>query len=492
MDELIPLSQARLHSLPETVRRPAYDRARLSPGIVHIGLGNFHRAHQAWYLHRLMNAGLAQDWAIIGAGVRPNDAAMRAKLLAQDCLTTLIELDPDRASAEIVGSMIDFIEVEKGNAALIRRMAEPDIRIVSLTVTEGGYFIDSSTKVFESDHSDIVHDVENPDTPRTAFGVIVAALRLRRANGSGPFTCMSCDNLQSNGAILRQAVVTLAALSDPDLANWIDAECSFPNAMVDCIVPTTGPDEIALAQGFGIRDAAPVTHEPFRQWVIEDEFCAGRPDWASVGVQFTKDVHGYEAQKLRILNAGHQVIGNVAEIMGISTVAQAMANPQIKALYRKVQMTEIVPHVVPVPGMTPEQYVDLIAQRFSNPAIHDTIRRVAFDGSSRHPGFVLPSLHDAIAVGTPMEGLALVEAFWARMCAGTREDGSTIAPNDPHWSTLTQIAQHARNRPAVWLEQHQIYGDLSAHDSFRNSFEQSLRLIWAQGSSAALRAYTGV
>jgi len=492
MDELISLSQATLHKLPRNVRRPAYDRANLSPGIVHIGLGNFHRAHQAWYLHRLMNAGLAQDWAIIGAGVRPNDAAMRAKLLAQDCLTTLIELDPDETSAEIVGSMIDFIEVEKGNAALIKRMAEPDIRIVSLTVTEGGYFIDPSTKVFNSEHPDIVHDTASPDTPRTAFGAIVAALKLRREHGLGPFTCMSCDNLQSNGAILRQAVVTLARLSDPDLADWIDTKCSFPNAMVDCIVPSTGPDEIALAQGFGIRDAAPVTHEPFRQWVIEDEFCAGRPDWASVGVQFTEEVHGYEAQKLRILNAGHQVIGNVAEIMGISTVAQAMANAQIKALFRKVQMTEIVPHVVPVPGMTPEQYVELIALRFSNPAIHDTIRRVAFDGSSRHPGFVLPSLHDALAVGAPLEGLALVEAFWARMCAGTREDGITIAPNDPHWSTLTQIAHYARDRPAVWLEQHQIYGDLGAHEAFRNSFERWLRLIWAQGSATALRAYAGV
>ncbi|PZX40659.1 mannitol 2-dehydrogenase [Roseinatronobacter thiooxidans] len=492
MDELIPLSQATLHQLPETVRRPAYDRASLSPGIVHIGLGNFHRAHQAWYLHRLMNEGLAQDWAIIGAGIRPNDAAMRAKLLGQDCLTTLIELGPDRISAEIVGAMIDFVAVEAGNAALIACMAQPAIRIVSLTVTEGGYFIDSATKAFDRCHPDIVHDAAHPDTPRTAFGAIVAALRLRRARGLRPFTCMSCDNLQSNGAILRQAVVTLARLSDPELADWIAAECSFPNAMVDCIVPATGPDEIALAQGFGIRDAAPVTHEAFRQWVIEDKFCAGRPDWARVGVQFTQDVHGYEAQKLRILNAGHQVIGNVAEIMGIGTVAQAMSHPQINALFRKVQRTEIVPQVVPVPGMTPAQYVDLIAQRFANPAIHDTIRRVAFDGSSRHPGFVLPSLRDALASGTPIEGLALAQAFWARMCAGTREDGSTIAPNDPQWSMLTQVAHQARSRPAAWLEQTQIYGDLGAQSVFRDSFTRWLQLIWAQGSGAALRAYTGI
>ena len=488
----MPLSQAMLHRLPEKVRRPTYDRASLSPGIVHIGLGNFHRAHQAWYLHRLMDSGLAQDWAIIGAGVRPTDAEMRKKLLAQDCLTTLIELDPAHKLAEIVGSMIDFIKVEGGNAALINRMAEPDIRIVSLTVTEGGYYIDTVSKAFDSNHPDIAHDAANPDTPRTAFGAIVAALRLRRARGLGPFSCLSCDNLQSNGAILRQAVVTLARLQDPDLADWINAECSFPNAMVDCIVPATGPDEIALAEGFGVRDAAPVAHEPFRQWVIEDRFCAGRPDWAQVGVQFTNDVHGYEAQKLRILNAGHQVIGNVAEIMGIGTVAEAMTHPQINALFHKVQMTEIVPHVVPVPGMTPEQYVDLIAQRFSNPSIHDTIRRVAFDGSSRHPGFVLPSLRDALATGGPLDGLALVEAFWARMCAGTREDGSAIVPNDPHWSSLTEIARHARERPMAWLEQQQIYGDLGKQVAFRDIFANWLEMIWSQGSAAALRTYTGV
>ena len=492
MDELTPLSQTTLSMLPAHLRRPSYDRAALSAGIVHIGLGNFHRAHQAWYLHRLMDAGLAQDWAILGAGVRPGDGLMRDRLLAQDCLSTLIELDPAHKSAEIVGAMIDFIAVGDGNAALIARMAEPDIRIVSLTVTEGGYYVDSGTNAFDRAHPDIAHDAANPDRPRTAFGAMVAALRLRRARGLGPFTCLSCDNLQSNGAVLRQAVVTLAQMQDPDLAHWIAAECTFPNAMVDCIVPATGPAEIALAAGFGIADAAPVTHEPFRQWVIEDRFCAGRPEWEQVGVQFTDDVHGYEAQKLRILNAGHQVIGNVAELLGLSTVAEAMAHPQIHALFNKVEMTEIVPHVVPVPGMTPQQYVDLIAQRFSNPAIHDTVRRVAFDGSSRHPGFVLPSVRDALATARPLDGLALVEAFWARMCAGTREDGSEITPNDPHWSALSEVALQARERPVAWLEQAHLYGELATHDAFRDSFVRWLDMIWSQGSAAALRSYTGV
>ena len=260
-DQPVVLSDRTLATLPHDVMRPTYDRTQLRPGIVHIGLGNFHRAHQAWYLHRLMQAGHAQDWASIGAGVRAYDAAMRDKLLAQDCLTTLIELDPAGRSAEVTGAMIGFVPVEDDNAALIAQMADPAIRIVALTVTEGGYYIDPVTKAFDANHPDIVYDAAHPDAPRSAFGAMIAALRLRRDAGTGPFTGQSCDNLQGNGAILRQTVVSLARLSDPDLADWIDVHCTFPDAMVDCIVPATGPKELELVRSFGIQDAAPVTHE---------------------------------------------------------------------------------------------------------------------------------------------------------------------------------------------------------------------------------------
>ncbi len=489
MDELIPLSNATLDRL--TIERPRYDRKALTPGIVHIGVGNFHRAHQAWYLHRLMQDGQAHDWAIIGAGVRPYDAAMREKLLAQDCLTTLIELDPDGVSAEVVGSMIDYLPIEDGAAPLIRAMAHPRVRIVALTVTEGGYFFDRTTKAFDAGHPDIQHDAANPDRPRTAFGAMVAALRLRRDAGHGPFTGLSCDNLQGNGALLRQAVVSLARLSDPGLADWIEAHATFPNSMVDCIAPATGPKELALVREFGIDDAAPVTHEAFRQWVIEDAFCAGRPDWDRVGATFSDDVHAYETMKIRILNAGHQVIANAGEILGIETIADCMAHPLISAFFRKVQTEEIAPTVAPVPGMTAPQYVDLIEKRFANPRIVDTTRRVAFDGSSRHTGFVLPILRDQLAAGGSVEGLALVEALWARMCSGVREDGSTIEPNDPLWSDLTEAAAAAKERPAAWLEQGQLYGDLNRVQSFAEAFDRWLTLIWSEGCEAALSTYHG-
>ena len=487
MDELTSLSNATLDQL--NVERPHYDRAALQPGIVHIGVGNFHRAHQAWYLHRLMQAGKALDWAIIGAGVRPYDAAMRDKLLAQDCLTTLIELDPDNVSAEVVGSMIDYLPIEEGNASLIRQMADPAIRIVAMTVTESGYYVDPVTKGFNAAHPDLVHDAAHPDTPRTAFGAMVAALRQRRDAGHGPFTGLSCDNLQGNGDILRQTVVSLAAMSDPDLAGWIDTNTTFPNSMVDCIAPATGPKELALAEDFGIKDAAVVTHEAYRQWVIEDKFCAGRPDWDQVGATFSDDVHAFETMKIRILNAGHQVIANVGEVLGIETIAGCMVHPGILAFFGKVQRTEIAVTVDPVPGRTPAEYVDLIVKRFSNPRIVDTTRRVAFDGSARHTGFVLPIVRDQLAAGRTVEGLALVEALWARMCAGTREDGSTVDANDPIWDDLTSVAHAAKERPAAWLEQSNIYGDLANSDAFSAAFCKWLPLIWTQGCEAALSSY---
>ncbi len=486
---MIKLGNNTLADLPDSIGRPGYDRSALSPGIVHIGVGNFHRAHQAWYLHKLMQSGAAHDWAIVGAGVRTFDEEQRLKLAAQDYLTTLIALDPAGSAAEVTGAMVDFVPVTPGNGPLIERMSRPDIRIVSLTVTEGGYYIDPATKTFDADHPDILHDAAHPDRPRTAFGAMIAALKIRRANGTGPFSGLCCDNLQGNGAVLRQTVVSLARLSDPDLADWIEARCSFPNSMVDCIVPATGPKELALARELGLDDAAPVTHETFRQWVIEDDFCAGRPDWDRAGATFSDDVHAYEAMKIRILNGGHQVIACAGELLSCATIADCMADERIAAFFAKVARNEIAPHVRPVPGMTPAAYTDLIATRFANPRIVDTTRRVAFDGSSRHPGFIIPSLRDGLAAGTSINGLALVEAAWARMCAGTREDGSTIEPNDPNWHDLRRTARKAKTDPAAWLAQAQYYGDLAEQPRFARAFDDWLRLIWTKGMQAAISAY---
>lgn len=489
MDKLLSLSNKTLDQL--TIDRPHYDRSSLTAGIVHIGVGNFHRAHQAWYLHRLMQAGQAHDWAIIGAGVRAYDATMREKLLDQDCLTTLIQLDPKTVSAEVIGSMINYLPIEEGNAPLIAQMADPAIRIVAMTVTESGYYIDPVTNAFDAAHPDMQHDAANPDTPRSAFGAIVAALRARRNAGHAAFTGLSCDNVQGNGDIMRQTVVSLAGMSDPALADWIDANATFPNSMVDCIAPATGPKELALAESFGIKDAAAVTHEAFRQWVIEDKFCAGRPDWDQIGATFSDDVHSYETMKIRILNAGHQVIANVGEILGLETIAECMAHPAIRPFFGKVERTEIAPTVAPVPGKTPAEYVDLIEQRFSNPRIVDTTRRVSFDGSARHPGFVLPIVRDQLAANRSVEGLALVEALWARMCGGLREDGTEIEANDPIWNDLRNAASAAKDDPEIWLAQRKIYGDLARAKPFRDAFCKWLPMLWEQGCETTLASYIG-
>ena len=483
------LSNATMRALPDGIKRPDYDRAALTPGIVHIGLGNFHRAHQAWYLHRLMQQGYAMNWGIVGAGVRAGDEVQRQRLAAQDYLTTLIELDPKGRSAEVVGSMIGFVQVQDDNAALIAQMADPAIRIVALTVTEGGYYIDAVTKAFDADHPDMQHDAAHPDRPRTAFGAMIAALKRRRDAGTGPFTGQSCDNLQGNGAILRQTIVSLARLSDPELADWIDSTCTFPNSMVDCIVPATGPKELEMVKSFGIVDAAPVTHENFRQWVIEDDFCAGRPNWDKAGATFTDDVHAFEAMKIRLLNGSHQLIANAGEVLSVEFISDCMDHPLIGAFVRKVTKTEIVRQVDPVPGMTPAAYVDLVDRRFSNPEIIDTVRRVAFDGASRHPGFILPTLRDALAKGDPIDGLALSQAIWARMCEGTREDGSAIAPNDLIWDRLNIAAKAAKTDPQAWMDQRDLYGDLAHNPAFQTRFRHWLTMIWSDGLDLTLRSY---
>lgn len=492
MDELTEIGLSNLKDLPPNVLRPNYSPGQLKPGMVHIGVGNFHRAHQAWYLHQLMQQGLAYDWAIIGSGVRaPYDTQMRQRLLRQDCLTTLIELAPSGVSAEVIGSMIDYLPVEEGNQPLIQMMADPAIRIVSLTVTEGGYYLDPLTGEFDSTHPEIEFDRQNPDRPNTAFGAIVAALKLRRERDQVPFSVLSCDNLMSNGEVAKQVVVSLAGLTDPDLANWIANFGSFPNSMVDCIVPATGKVEFELACELGISDAAPVSHENFRQWVIEDNFGAGRPDWHLVGATFTDSVHGYESMKLRILNAGHQIIANAGEILSLETIADAMADETIASMFRQVQLNEIIPQVASVPEMKPIQYVDLVEERFRNEAIVDTIRRVAFDGATRHTGFILPMINERVEAGLSVNGLALVEALWARMCAGTREDGSIIEPNDPQWDDLKSAAIAARKNPVAWLEQTQYYGELKEDAAFHEAFDRWLTLIWRNGLRNALQQYVG-
>ena len=478
--------------LSDTLALPAYDRGALRAGIVHIGVGNFHRAHQAVYLDDLFALGLGHDWAILGAGVRAGDARMREALAAQDNLSTVIELEPGHPSARRIGAMIGFVPVQADNAALIAAMADPAIRIVSLTVTEGGYYINAATAAFDADHPDIVADGANPGQPGTAFGAMIAALKLRHAAGVAAFTVMSCDNLPGNGHVTRAAVLGLARLSDPGFADWIAAHVAFPNGMVDRITPATGPRERSLAAQFGLTDPVPVTCEPFRQWVLEDSFPTGRPALEKVGVTFTDDVHGYEAMKIRMLNGGHAIIAYPSALMDLTLVHQAMADPLIKAFLETVERTEIIPHVAPVPGASPQEYLDLIVARFSNPEIGDTTARLCLDGSNRQPKFIIPSLQDGLAKGGTGDGLLLLSAFWCRYCAGHTDSGVEIAANDPDWDALQACARTARHDPIKWLGMTHIYGDLGQNAAVVSRFAAHLEAIWATGTKAVLRRFLGL
>lgn len=486
---LTKLSLDALPALSECATVPAYDRGSLKPGILHFGVGNFHRAHQAVYLDDLFGMGRDHDWAIVGAGVMESDGRLHRRLAAQDWLTTVVEQEAESSHARVTGAMVDF--VEPGDAeALIAQLADPAIRIVSLTITEGGYFIDPATGAFNPDHPDMRHDAAKLEAPRTVFGFILAGLKARRARGVVPFTVMSCDNIPGNGHVTENAVAGLAELSDPALADWVRAEVAFPNGMVDRITPATGAREIAyLAEHFGIEDEAPVFCEDFRQWVLEDDFPAGRPALEVAGVTFVDDVAPYELMKIRILNGGHAAIAYPAALMDIHFVHEAMQNDLIRRFLAKLEHEEIIPCVPPVPSTDLDDYFRLIERRFANPKIGDTVDRLCLDGSNRQPKFILPSTADRLAANQPITGLALVSAFWCRYCAGMSDSGRDIPPNDDSHARLKEAALKARDDPAAFLALTDIFGSVARSPVFAERFAQNLRTVWGEGTHRTLELY---
>jgi mannitol 2-dehydrogenase len=485
----IKLSSATLNRLPANIAVPRYDRGKLKPGILHFGVGNFHRSHQAVYLDDLFNSGLDHDWAIVGAGVFESEKAGRDRLAEQDWLTTVVEQDSGHVEARVTGAMVDYV-VPGDTEALIARLANLAIRIVSLTITEGGYFIDPASGLFNPAHPDIVADGKNIDRPKTVFGLILAGLKRRRSEGIRPFTVMSCDNIPHNGRVTSDAVCGLAALADPELARWIGDHVSFPNSMVDRITPaTTDRERALLSADFGVEDNWPVFCEPFRQWVLEDRFGDGRPALEKAGVQFVEDVSPFELMKIRILNGGHAAIAYPAGLLDITFVHEAMQEPLVRGFLEKLEHDEVIPTVPPVPGVVLVDYYRLIEQRFSNPRIGDTVRRLCLDGSNRQPKFIIPTIADRLRAGKRITGLALESALWCRYCFGVSDSGAEIAPNDPNWGRLQSRAKAAKADPAAWLAMDDIYGEVGTSPEFAAAFAKSLEMLWSRGTSETLRLY---
>ena len=467
---------------------PPYDRSAATVGIVHFGVGNFHRSHQAMYLDRLMATGGGQDWGICGVGVLPGDVAMRDAMRAQDCLFTLVVRHPDGSlEPHVVGSMLEYLWAPEDAAAVRARLVDPAVRIVSLTVTEGGYLKNAATGRFDPTDASVVHDVDHPEQPRTAFAYVVDGLRRRREAGVAPFTVLSCDNLQGNGDVCRQTVVGFARLVDPDLADWIEAQVSFPNCMVDRITPaTTDADRDSLLRDFGIEDRWPVPAEPFTQWIVEDEFPLGRPDLEKVEVQFVEDVKPYELMKLRLLNASHQAIAYLGTPLGYTVVDETVRDDRIRRYLERYMADEAAPTLGELPGIDLPAYMETLVERFANPGIRDTLVRLATDGANRMATFTLPAVRDNLAAGRPVALGALMVAAWAEYWAVIARGGlpAEEVPPDVHADTLRAAA--AADDPAAFIGVEAIFGDLGSDPTFRAEFLRARAALVAEGVAETL------
>lgn len=489
------LNLKNLGALPERVQRPHYQATATTQGIVHIGVGGFHRAHQAFYTDRLMNQGEGLDWAICGAGLRAEDRKAHDDLAGQDFLFTLVELaDTPDTEVRVIAAISDMLLAEDSPTALIAKLADPAIRIVSLTITEGAYCIDDSTGEFMAHLPLIQHDLAHPDTPKTVFGFLCAALAKRRAAGTKPFTVMSCDNLPHNGAVARKALLAFAALgSDRSLHDWIAREVSFPNAMVDRITPMTSTaHRLALHDQHGIDDAWPVVCEPFVQWVLEDKFGDGRPAWEKVGVQFTDDVTPYEAMKIKLLNGSHLALTYLGTLAGYEFVHQTMNDPLIVQYIEHYMDLDVTPQLAPVPGIDLTQYKATLIERFSNQKIADQLQRVCSDGSSKFPKFTVPTINQLIADGQPLDRAALVVAAWALYLQQPKDipPYTLVDPRLDFCKSLVADDAHLTERV---LGVEEIFGKAIPQSAdFIAAFERqlhNLRTLGVQGTLQALLAH---
>jgi fructuronate reductase len=483
------LGRASLNRLPPAIRLPAYDRSRVTPGIVHLGLGAFHRAHQAVVVDDCLAAGAA-SWGIIGASLRSADT--RDALAPQDHLYTIAVRAAEDTGHRVIGALLDSVVARENPARLVERMADPAIRIVSLTVTEKGYCHTPQTGDLDERHADVIHDLNNPDAPRSAPGFIVAALARRRAQGLAPFTVLCCDNLASNGHTVQQIVMQLAALRSKDFGKWISDEVAFPSTMVDRIVPeTTDADRDAVAAALGYHDAWPVMTEPFTQWVVEDRFTTGRPDLAAAGVELVTDVKPFELMKLRLLNASHSALAYLGYLARYETIADTMTDPHFARLAAQVMEEAAVTLTMPS-GTDLAGYRASLLKRFANPALHHRTWQIAMDGSQKLPQRLLGAMQDRIARNLPIATHALAVAGWMRYVTARDEQNRAIDVRDPLAAEFAALAREAgpvaeRLAPAL-LGVEKVFGRFGAEPRLREAVTAALGDLYADGARQAVEA----
>ena len=483
------LNAESLPSLSATVPVPGYDRSRVLPGIVHIGVGGFHRAHEAAYLDRLMNEGKALEWGICGVGVLPGDRRMRDVLVAQDGLYTLVVKHPDGTlEPRVIGSIVRYLLAPDDPEAVLEALAAESTRIVSLTVTEGGYNIDPVTGEFDVRNVNITDDLRPRAVPGTVFGLVVEALARRRDRGSPPFTVLSCDNIRGNGDVARRTFAAFARARCEELGAWVEREVCFPNSMVDRITPvTTDEDRAVVAKQFGIEDGWPVVCEPFTQWVLEDSFGGDeRPPLEDAGVQLVQDVEPYELMKLRLLNGSHQAMCYLGYLCGHRYVHEVCHDPLFVRFLLGYMDGEATPTLPPVPGVDLPAYKATLLERFANPEIRDTLTRLCADSSERIPKWVLPVVRHRLASGGGIERAALVVAGWARYAEGVDEQGAPIEVVDRRRDVLMAAASRQHEDPTAFLAVREVFGDLMDDERFVAAYTSSLRSLHARGARATL------
>ncbi len=485
------LRQDTLGEVPDGVAGPAYDRSKVTPGVVHFGVGGFHRAHQAMYLDTLMNAGEALDWGIVGVGTMPQDARMRDVMAAQDGLYTLVVKHPDgRREPRVIGSMLRYLLAADDPGAVLAAMRAASTRIVSLTITEGGYLFHPSTGELDASHPLLQPDLEEGATPTTPFGFIVEALRLRREDGTAPFTVMSCDNIPGNGDVAKKMVTAFARLKDTELAAWIESSVRFPNSMVDRITPVTATEDIiALRDEFGVEDGWPVVCEPFTQWALEDSFeggAEGRPPFELVGVQLVPDVEPYELMKLRLLNASHQALCYVGYLSGYRYAHEVCQDPLFTDFLLAYMDREATPTLHDVPGVDLDAYKHQLIERFANPEVRDTLARLCAESSDRIPKWLVPVIRTNLAKGGEIERSALVVATWARYAEGVDEQGRPIDVVDQLKDRVMAAAARQGDEPLAFIQDEQLFGDLADEKRFAQAYTGWLDSLHQVGARATL------
>jgi mannitol 2-dehydrogenase len=485
--QAIRLSNHSLGSLASDLATPRYERQQAAPKIVHVGVGGFNRSHLAVYLDDLLAMDSRENWGEFGVGLLPDDRAMQDALNQQDYLYGVLERDANVENYRVIGSLLGHHYAPAQREAVLRQMTSPECGIVSLTVTEGGYFLDASARQFLQDDAAIQKDLKSPVAPATWVGYVAEAASRRMKLGLGPFTLMSCDNLQSNGEAARAALVAFADLRGGGLRAWIETNVQFPNSMVDRITPrTTDADREFIAEKFGVLDLAPVVTEPFRQWVLEDKFAAGRPPWARAGVMMTPDVAPYEMTKTRLLNGGHFCIAYFAALLGIETVAEAVADAQLHKLLAQF-LAEVRLTLRDLPGIDLEEYIATILRRFANPTIRDQIARICSDGSAKITKFVLPSVADLIKAGRVPQILPLVIASWLRYQQGTTEDGDRYAINDPGANLLDNFVSDGARDVSLALKIPALFGEVFLrHPELMQTIQNELDNLRTSGMRASL------